>query len=224
MSYSIEIKNVSKTIKNKVILSNVNLKLEHGKIYGLVGSNGSGKSTLIKIILGLNKSLGSVNINSCNIKRDHKKAIRDVGAVIDNANLYDYLTVEENLRYFAILESVPLKRVKEVLKIVKIDDKKIVKQLSLGNKQKLGIALSLLKNPNVLILDEPTNGLDIEAIKDLRNLLLSFKDKTILISSHNVSELEKLIDEVILIKDGKVINRKIEQDNLENMLLDLMEV
>ena len=224
MNYKIELNNVSKTYKDKVILKDVNLKLEKGKIYGLVGSNGSGKSTLIRTILGLNKTMGNVVINSYGIKTNYKNAMKSVGALIDNANLYDYLTVEENLRYFAIMEGIPITRVKETLNIIKIENKKMVKQLSLGNKQKLGIALSLLKNPDVLILDEPTNGLDIESIKDLRTLLLSFKDKTILISSHNVSELEKLIDEVILINEGNVIKRKIEHNNLEDMLYNLMEV
>lgn len=222
MNYNIELKNVSKTYKDKVILKNTNLKLEKGKIYGLVGQNGSGKSTLIKIILGLNKCEGDVLINAYNIKSNFKNAIKDVGAIIDNANFYDYLTVKENLRYFALLENVSVDRVEEVINIVKLEENKLVKNLSLGNKQKLGIALSLLKNPKILILDEPTNGLDIESTKELRNLLLAFKDKTIIISSHNVGELEKLIDIVIYIKNGILYSEKVSSD-LESMLINLME-
>lgn len=220
--YSVEVKNVSKSLGKNSILENVNFNLEKGKIYGLVGANGSGKSTLLKIILGLYKSKGKVYINGYDVKKNFKEAISKVSGVVDYVSLYEFLNAKENLRYFAYLYDVPVKRVDEVLDIVKLDgnDRKLVRYYSLGMKQKLGIAISLLKDPDILILDEPTNGLDPKSISELRSTLKSFKDKTIIISSHLISEIEKLSSDILFINKktvSRITNDKVKREfNLGN--------
>lgn len=215
--YSVEVKNVSKSLGKNSILENVNFNLEKGKIYGLVGANGSGKSTLLKIILGLYKSKGKVYINGYDVKKNFKEAISKVSGVVDYVSLYEFLNAKENLRYFAYLYEVPVKRVDEVLDIVKFDgnDRKLVRYYSLGMKQKLGIAISLLKDPDILILDEPTNGLDPKSISELRSTLKSFKDKTIIISSHLISEIEKLSSDILFINKktvSRITNDKVKRE------------
>lgn len=215
--YSVEVKNVSKSLGKNSILENVNFNLEKGKIYGLVGANGSGKSTLLKIILGLYKSKGKVYINGYDVKKNFKEAISKVSGVVDYVSLYEFLNAKENLRYFAYLYDVPVKRVDEVLDIVKLDgnDRKLVRYYSLGMKQKLGIAISLLKDPDILILDEPTNGLDPKSISELRSTLKSFKDKTIIISSHLISEIEKLSSDILFINKktvSRITNDKVKRE------------
>lgn len=215
--YSVEVKNVSKSLRKNSILENVNFNLEKGKIYGLVGANGSGKSTLLKIILGLYKSKGKVYINGYDVKKNFKEAISKVSGVVDYVSLYEFLNAKENLRYFAYLYEVPVKRVDEVLDIVKLDgnDRKLVRYYSLGMKQKLGIAISLLKDPDILILDEPTNGLDPKSISELRSTLKSFKDKTIIISSHLISEIEKLSSDILFINKktvSRITNDKVKRE------------
>lgn len=215
--YSVEVKNVSKSLGKNSILENVNFNLEKGKIYGLVGANGSGKSTLLKIILGLYKSKGKVYINGYDVKKNFKEAISKVSGVVDYVSLYEFLNAKENLRYFAYLYDVPVKRVNEVLDIVKLDgnDRKLVRYYSLGMKQKLGIAISLLKDPDILILDEPTNGLDPKSISELRSTLKNFKDKTIIISSHLISEIEKLSSDILFINKktvSRITNDKVKRE------------
>ncbi len=215
--YSVKVKNVSKSLGKNSILENVNFNLEKGKIYGLVGANGSGKSTLLKIILGLYKSKGKVYINGYDVKKNFKEAISKVSGVVDYVSLYEFLNAKENLRYFAYLYDVPVKRVDEVLDIVKLDgnDRKLVRYYSLGMKQKLGIAISLLKGPDILILDEPTNGLDPKSISELRSTLKSFKDKTIIISSHLISEIEKLSSDILFINKktvSRITNDKVKRE------------
>lgn len=212
MNYSLEVNNLTKKYNNNLVFDNVSFKLEKGKIYGLVGANGTGKSTLIKAVLGLTSYKGSIMVNGYNTKKKYYKVLNDISAIVDYVSFYDYLTCEENLRYFALMYETDLSRVKECMKIVSIKpDKKLVKHYSLGNKQRLGIAISLLKDPDILFLDEPTNGLDPKGIRDLRNLLFSLKDKTIIISSHLISEIEKLTTNILFIN-----NKRITTENLKS--------
>ena len=203
MDNVIEIVNAGKKIKNNLILKNVNLKLEKGNIYGLVGQNGSGKSTLLKMIMGLYKCSGEIFINGYNIRKDYRGALKNIGGIVDSAAFYDFLSAKENLKYFALLYGAKDTRISEVMKLtgLNIDEKKQVKYYSLGMKERLGIAISLLKDPDIFVLDEPTNGLDPKGILELRNLLKSFKDKTIIISSHLISEIEKLSTDIIFINN-----------------------
>ena len=188
----LECKNLYKEINDKEILTNINLKLEEKDILGLIGPNGSGKTTTIKTILSLQKiTKGEIFIDNHNIKTDYKNAISQVGAIIENPDLYTYLTGLENLLIPATIYNINKERIEEVINLVglsqRINDK--VSKYSLGMKQRLGIAQAIIHKPKLLILDEPTNGLDPEGIKELRSLLLKLKEQenmTILISSHNL--------------------------------------
>lgn len=221
MSKIIEVKNLTKVIGNNLIIDDVSFSLEKGKIYGLVGANGSGKSTLLKIILGLYKYKGDVIINGKNVIINFREVMSKISGIVDYVSFYDYLTAYENVRYFAMIYGVSYGRVREVLDIVSLSpkDKRPVNKYSLGMKQRLGIAISLLKDPDILILDEPMNGLDPIGISELRNLLLSFKDKTIIISSHIISEIEKIVDEVLFIHNKKIIQSKVEREDRKNPIL-----
>ena len=205
MNKKIEFLNVEKTINGKELLNNVNLTLRPGKIYGLVGANGSGKSTLLKIMLGLTNFKGEVYINGYNVRKEYRNAIKNVGGIVDDVALYEFMSAKENLRYFSLLYGAKEERTKVVLDLVGLDinDTKMVKHYSLGMKQRLGIAISLLKDPDILVLDEPTNGLDPKGILDLRNLLKSL-NKTIFVSSHLISEIEKISADVLFINDKTV--------------------
>lgn len=206
---TVEVRNISKKLGDNNIFENVSFNLEKGKIYGLVGANGSGKSTLLKIIMSLYKTKGRVLINGFDVRKNFSEALSKVSGIVDNVSLYDFLTAKENLRYFAYLYDVDYSKVKEILELLKFDinDKRIVKHFSLGMKQKLGLGVSLLKDSDVLILDEPTNGLDPKGIMELRQLLKSMKDKTIIVSSHMISEIEKLTTDILLFINNKSITK-----------------
>lgn len=208
----LECKELRKNFGKKQILKGVNFDLFEGDILGFIGPNGAGKTTTIKLILGLQKiTSGSVLINGYDIKKDFVSAIKRVGAIVENPDMYMYLTGRENLKMIARLyKGITKERIDEVIKISglgkRIDDK--VSKYSLGMRQRLGIAASILHRPNILILDEPTNGLDPEGIKELRDLLMYLakeENMGILISSHNLSELESFCNKICIIQNGSVI-------------------
>ncbi len=228
---------LNKSFGNKKILNDVSFELYEGDILGFIGPNGAGKTTTIKMILGLQSiDSGSVLINGYDIKKDFEKAIESVGTIVENPDLYMYLTGYENLKLVAnMYKNIDKNRIDEVVKIVKleqrINDK--VSKYSLGMRQRLGIAQAILHKPNLLILDEPTNGLDPEGIKELREIIknLALKENVgVLISSHNLSELESFCNKVVMIKNGKIIDKNnlsdvkkvehsyiIEVDNINNI-------
>ena len=208
----LECKDLRKKFGKKEILKGVNLEMYEGDILGFIGPNGAGKTTTIKLILGLQKiTSGSVFINGYDIQKNFVSAIDKVGAIVENPDMYMYLSGRKNLELIARLyKNVDKSRIEEVIKISglgnRINDK--VSKYSLGMRQRLGIAASILNKPNVLVLDEPTNGLDPEGIKELRELLvkLSKEEKMgILISSHNLAELESFCTKVCIIQNGSVI-------------------
>ena len=212
MAKVLECKNSNKKIGKKDILKNVSLEVQEGDILGFIGPNGAGKTTTIKLILGLQKiTSGEVKINGYDIKRDFEKAIERVGTIVENPDLYMYMSGLENLKIIARLyKNVDQKRVEEVIKLVGLENriKDKVSKYSLGMRQRLGIAQAILHKPNLLILDEPTNGLDPEGIKQLRDLLtkLAKEEKmAILISSHNLAELESFCNKVSIIQNGEII-------------------
>ena len=174
--------NLHKSFRKKEILKNVSLEVCSGDILGFIGPNGAGKTTTIKLILGLQKiDSGKVIINGYDIQKDFEKAIAKVGAIIENPDLYMYMSGYDNLKLISNLyPNVDLKRIEEVIDLVglrnRIDDK--VSKYSLGMRQRLGVAQAILHKPNLLILDEPTNGLDPEGIKDLRELLIRLAKKS----------------------------------------------
>ena len=228
---------LNKSFGKKKILKDVSFELYEGDILGFIGPNGAGKTTTIKMILGLQSiDSGSVLINGYDIKKDFEKAILSVGTIVENPDLYMYLTGYENLKLVAnMYKNIDKNRIDEVIKIVKleqrINDK--VSKYSLGMRQRLGIAQAILHRPNLLILDEPTNGLDPEGIKELREIIknLALKENVgVLISSHNLSELESFCNKVVIIKNGKIIDKNnlsevkkiehsyiIEVDNINNI-------
>ncbi|MBR0427386.1 MAG: ABC transporter ATP-binding protein [Clostridia bacterium] len=212
MEKVLECKNLNKKIGKKDILKNVSLEVQEGDILGFIGPNGAGKTTTIKLILGLQKiTSGEVKINGYDIKKDFEKAIEKVGTIVENPDLYMYMSGLENLKIIARLyRNVDQKRVEEVIKLVGLENriKDKVSKYSLGMRQRLGIAQAILHKPNLLILDEPTNGLDPEGIKQLRDLLtkLAREEKmAILISSHNLAELESFCNKVSIIQNGEII-------------------
>ena len=204
--------NLHKSFRKKEILKGVSLEIKSGDILGFIGPNGAGKTTTIKLILGLQKiGSGKVIINGFDIQKNFEKAITRVGAIIENPDLYMYLSGLDNLKLIANLyNGIDDKRINEVIKLVglenRINDK--VSKYSLGMRQRLGVAQAILHKPNLLILDEPTNGLDPEGIKDLRNLLIKLakeENMGVLISSHNLSELESFCNRICIIKNGAIV-------------------
>ncbi len=211
MDKLLECQNLCKKIGKKEVLKNVSFSIKKGDILAFIGPNGSGKTTTIKLILGLQKiTSGSVIINGYNVEKDYINAIKKVGNIVENPDSYMYLTGWQNLRLIAnCYAKISDQDILEIVKYVglenRINDK--VSKYSLGMKQRLGIARALLNKPNILILDEPTNGLDPEGIKDLRELLqkLAKDGMGILISSHNLAELESFCNKVCIINGGQII-------------------
>jgi len=197
--------------KNELVLKDINLKIEKGTIYGFLGPNGAGKTTTIRLLLGLLiPSSGNIQLFDKSLATDSLKIFQNIGAMIETPSLYEHLTGFDNLQITRKLKNISNKRIDQVLEIVKLTDasKTRVKAYSLGMKQRLGLALSLLSEPELLILDEPTNGLDPQGMIETRELLFKLnKDfgTTILISSHLLSEIEKIVTHLGIIKKGKMI-------------------
>lgn len=202
--------NLNKSFGKKKILNNVNILLEEGDILGFIGPNGAGKTTTIKLILGLqNIDSGNVSICGYDIEKEFTKAISNVGAIIESPDMYSYLSGYDNLKLIANMYNIKKEKILEVVKLVglekRINDK--VSKYSLGMRQRLGIAAALLNDPKVLILDEPTNGLDPEGNKEVRDLIKKLAEKKIgiLISSHALSELESIVNKVVIIQNGSIV-------------------
>lgn len=212
MKTLIEVKKLNKSFGSKQILKDVSFTINEGEILGFIGPNGAGKTTTIKLMLGLQSiDSGEVIIDGYDIKKDFEKAIKSVGAIVESPDLYMYLSGRQNLELIAsYYDNVTKEDIDKTIKLVglekRINDK--VSKYSLGMRQRLGIAASILHKPKVLILDEPTNGLDPEGIKDMRELLvkLSKSGYGILISSHNLSELDTFVTNTCIIQNGKIIS------------------
>ena len=231
----LECSNLFKRIGKRNIIKNASFDMREGDIIGFIGPNGAGKTTTIKLILGLQKlTNGKVNINGYDIKRQFEKAIEKVGAIVENPESYTYLTGYKNLRLIANLKKdVNRDRIEEVIELVglknRIYDK--VSKYSLGMKQRLGIAEAILSKPNVLILDEPTNGLDPEGIKDLREIIKKLakeENMSILISSHNLSELESFCTRILIIQNGEIIEesnlKEVREDNNYKYIIEVNNI
>ncbi|MGN0787871.1 MAG: ABC transporter ATP-binding protein [Candidatus Onthoplasma sp.] len=211
----LSVSNLTKDYKDKRVVNDVCFSLFPGQIFGFVGPNGAGKSTTIKMITGLIPiTSGDVRICGYSIKTSFKKAISKVGAVVEMPQLYTYMSGLKNLKLFASLHGEKaVKRIPDIVKLVGMENriKDKVSTYSLGMKQRLGIAQALLSKPKLLILDEPTNGLDPNGIVEIRNILKILAQKenmTIIISSHNLAELEQTCDVIGLINNGRMIEYK----------------
>ncbi len=208
----IKIDHISRTVKKQTLLEPISHTLESGQILALCGGNGAGKSTLIRLITGLTKpSTGQVTINGLSKAKNEKEFLTHIGYMPDDFQFQKAISAKETLTFYAKLKKIGTKRIEEVFKIVGLADKqnKKVGTFSKGMKQRLLLAQALLANPNILILDEPTNGLDPFWVKELSKLMLEAKEKgqAIIFSTHDLHLAEEVADEVIFLSDGKVISK-----------------
>ncbi|HEQ2980828.1 TPA: lantibiotic protection ABC transporter ATP-binding protein [Streptococcus pyogenes] len=214
----LKIQNLKKSYGKRTILNNVNMNIPKGKVYALIGPNGAGKSTIMKILTGLvSKTSGSIIFEG---REWSRRDLRKIGSIIEEPPLYKNLSAYDNMKVVTTMLGVSESTILPLLNKVGLGniDKRPVKQFSLGMKQRLGIAISLINSPKLLILDEPTNGLDPIGIQELREIIESFKSEgmTIMISSHILSEVEHLADFIGFIYEGKIILEK-EYDGSENL-------
>ncbi|WP_414055620.1 ABC transporter ATP-binding protein [Macrococcus equi] len=194
------------------IIKDLSFSVNAGEVFGFLGPNGAGKTSTIRMIVGLNKvSSGSIFIKGYDISKDFKKVIKEVGAIVENPELYPFLSGYDNLVHFAKMnDNISKERIHEVVELVGLTDAihMKVKQYSLGMRQRLGIAVSILHRPSVLILDEPTNGLDPAGIKEIRHYIRNLAEKegvAVIVSSHLLSEIEMMCDRICVIKDGQLV-------------------
>ncbi|SER34072.1 ABC-2 type transport system ATP-binding protein [Gracilibacillus ureilyticus] len=219
MEYIVETKNLTKRFGKEQAVSGLEMKIPKGEIYGFLGPNGAGKTTTIRMLLGLMRpTSGSVHIFQKDLRKERIRILNKVGSLVENPSYYPHLTAGENLEALRKIIGVPKTRIKEVLKIVRLEDvaNKKVKGFSMGMKQRLGIAASLLNNPELLILDEPTNGLDPSGIIEIRQLIQRLPHDygmTVIISSHLLSEIDQMATTVGVVSKGKMIF----QDSIEEM-------
>jgi ABC-type multidrug transport system ATPase subunit len=213
MSIIIETKNLSRYFKEVKAVDNLSFSVKSGEVYGFLGQNGAGKSTTIRMLLTLvTPSSGTIEIMGLNLFHHRKEILKQVGAIIERPDLYKYLTALENLRLFGAMSGVKIseKKLMDQLAMVGLAERahSKVKTYSQGMKQRLGIATALVHDPQLIILDEPTNGLDPQGIADVRNLIIHLskeKKKTLFISSHLLNEMEFIADSMLIIDRGKKV-------------------
>jgi len=213
MSAVIQVNNLSKQYREVKAVNDISFTVNRGDVYGFLGQNGAGKSTTIRMLLTLiEPSAGSVELFGKNLYTHRKEILREIGAVIEKPDLYKYLTAYENLSLFARMSGVTVneKKLKDQLEQVGLTERahSKVRTYSQGMKQRLGIAIALIHDPQLIILDEPTNGLDPQGIADVRNLILHLsrhQGKTVLVSSHLLYEIEQIANRMLIIDKGKKI-------------------
>ncbi|MGO1356676.1 ABC transporter ATP-binding protein [Alkalibacterium gilvum] len=212
MTATIELDGVGKTINRKEIIKDLSLTINEGEVLGLLGPNGAGKTTLIRMIVGLiDITEGQISVCGHNIDKEHKEAMENVGAIVENPEMYPFFSGQKNLDYFRRMhKGVTKEKVAELVDFVNLTDRinDKVQDYSLGMKQRLGIAQALMNDPKVLILDEPTNGLDPAGMQELRRhirMLAKEKNVTVIVSSHLLSEIELMCDRIAIIKKGELI-------------------
>ena len=214
----LKIQNLRKSYGKRTVLDNVNMNIPKGKVYALIGPNGAGKSTIMKILTGLiNKTSGSITFEG---REWSRRDLQNIGSIIEEPPLYKNLSAYDNMKVVTTMLGISNSTILPLLNKVGLGniDRRPVKQFSLGMKQRLGIAIALINSPKLLILDEPTNGLDPIGIQELREIIESFKSDgmTVMISSHILSEVEHLADFIGFIYEGKIVLEK-EYDGSENL-------
>jgi gallidermin-class lantibiotic protection ABC transporter ATP-binding subunit len=226
MNYILETKELSKKFKAQKSNDRISVKVEKNSIYGLLGPNGAGKSTFLKMITGMLKpTSGEILFNGKSMTR---KDLAYIGSLIEQAPIYENLTARENLKVRTLMYGLPEYRINEVLESVDLKNtgKKRAGNFSMGMRQRLGIAIALLNNPKLLILDEPTNGLDPIGINDLRKLIKTFPEQgiTVIISSHILSEIQQVADHIGIIVNGKLMYQEelFISENIETLFMDII--
>lgn len=227
MKYMIQTKNLNKSYKKQEVNKDISLLVPKNSIYGLLGPNGAGKSTLLKMLtVMINPTSGEIIYKE---KPWSRNDLLEIGSLIEQSPIYENLTARENLKVRTLLYNLPDSRIEDVLEIVNLTNtgNKKAGKFSMGMKQRLGIAIALLNNPKLLILDEPTNGLDPIGIGDLRELIKSFPKKgiTVIISSHILSEVEQIADYIGIIANGQLwYQEKVQEDiDLEKLFLEVVK-
>lgn len=227
MSIILKTTNLCKSFSRQTVVNNISLNIEKNSVYGLLGPNGAGKSTTLKMITGILKpTSGSIEFDG---HAWHRKDLNDIGTLIETPPLYENLTAFENLKVRTELLGLSDKRCHEALDIVGLTNtgKKRAGQFSLGMKQRLGIAIAILNNPRLLILDEPTNGLDPVGIEELRELICSFPSKgiTVILSSHILTEVQQIADHIGIISEGVLGYEGVlhAEENLEKLFMDIVK-
>ncbi|EAW7068151.1 ABC transporter ATP-binding protein [Listeria monocytogenes] len=209
---ALQVTNLHKKIRKREIINGISFEVMPGEVFGFLGPNGAGKTTTIRMIVGLIKpTSGTILIGGKDIRKNFTEAMRGLGSIVENPEFYTFLTGQENLAYFARMDSsIKKERIQEVTELVglekRINDR--VSTYSLGMRQRLGIAQALLSNPKLLILDEPTNGLDPSGIHEMRDFIRALARNegiSVLVSSHLLSEIELLCDRVAIMTDGTII-------------------
>ncbi|MBE3569894.1 MAG: ABC transporter ATP-binding protein [Bacillales bacterium] len=209
---ALEVRSLTKKIKNKLIVDDVSFVVEKGEVFGLLGPNGAGKTTIIRMILGLiRRTKGSVFVNGLNLDNQFKETMSEIGAIVENPEFYKYMSGYKNLKHYAnMARNVTEERIMEVTRLLGLEQAihQKVKTYSLGMRQRLGVAQALLHNPSLLILDEPTNGLDPQGIREIRNYLRSLTKNgiSVIVSSHLLSEMQQMCDRFAIIEHGKLIH------------------
>lgn len=228
---ALEVEHVSKKFGKFNAVNDISFHVEEGEIVGFIGPNGAGKTTTLKMIGNLiYPTGGSIRICGYNIKTDREKALENISGIIENPGLYPYLTGMEHLKYIADIRKVTKEKLEECIEITGLEDglKRKVGHYSLGMKQRLAIGMSMLTNPKLLILDEPTNGLDPTGTIELRNIILNLskeKNIAVLFSSHILSEVSKIAERIVYINKGSIIlPDKIEKEKREKYILRLSDV
>jgi ABC-2 type transport system ATP-binding protein len=219
MIAAMKVSNASKSFGRKKVIDNVSFEIYPGEVFGFLGPNGAGKTTMIKMIMGfLSMDEGSVEIGGFDKDKHYEKAMSSIGGIVENPEMYKDMTGRQNLQMYARLQNnISKARVDEVLSIVGMQDRANdkVKKYSLGMKQRIGVAQAMVHNPRVLILDEPTNGLDPAGIHELRDILTKLAHEeqvAVMVSSHLLSEMQMMCDRVGIIDKGRLIDIKTMED------------
>lgn len=229
---AMELIGVHKSIGKKEIIKDLTFNINKGEVFGFIGPNGAGKTTTIRMMVGLmNITEGDIKIQGKSIKTNHKEAIREVGAIVENPEMYPFMSGWQNLQHYArMMPGITKERITEVVKLVGLERpiKEKAGKYSLGMRQRLGIAQALLHKPSVLILDEPTNGLDPAGIREIRKYIRSLAESenvAVIISSHLLSEIELMCDRIGIIKNGELITTQHLHESTEHQLHQInMEV
>ena len=230
MDYVVKTTGLTKKMKGKNLVSNINLHIHKGEIYGFLGQNGAGKTTIMKMLTGItNPTNGEIELFGQRLTESSKSVLKRVGSIIEYPILFEHLTAMENMKihceYLGYYDDKGIKQALDMVQLKGIEDKK-VKEFSLGMKQRLGIARAIVTKPELIILDEPINGLDPIGIKDIRDLILILNKEygiTVLLSSHILGEMEQVVNRIGVIDNGRLL-KEVTLDEIRNQQTDYIEI